>query len=62
MDNLDVLIPIKEETIQPDEFVKIVEDQVENIESSTFIPPKIGSPDFGQGAVVYKHAVLKHAS
>ncbi len=60
MDNLNVFIPIKEEVILPDEFIKLVESQRDNIESSKFIPPKIGDSSFGEMSVTYKHPVLKH--
>jgi hypothetical protein len=52
------LKPIKSRTVSADEFLVISKKSKDNIESSRFIPPAIGSKGMGKFKVTFKDKEL----
>lgn len=55
----DILIPKDYEVMSPEEYLRISQEEIENIESVHFIPPEIGKGGFGAFAVTYRTPVLR---
>jgi len=55
------LKPVKSRVVSADEYLIIVESRKSNIESSRFIPPKIGGSGFGKFKVTFKDKELVDA-
>lgn len=53
------LQPIEHETLSPEGFLETLDDRREQIESSRFVPPKLGDDHFGYVEVDYKQPVFK---
>ncbi|WP_139225787.1 hypothetical protein [Paracidovorax konjaci] len=56
-----VLVPRRVERMSAEEFLVLVDSDRLNIAKSRFVPPKLGSKDFGRFEVQYKVPVLKPA-
>lgn len=56
-----VLVPRRVERMSAEEFVVLVESNRVNIAKSRFVPPRLGSRNFGRFEVQYKVPVLKRA-
>jgi hypothetical protein len=54
----DLFMPTSTKSMKPEEFVALTDKQKENIESSRFVPPTIGSKNFGHVQVKFKTPVL----
>lgn len=54
-----MLKPVKKEKVRPQDFTKVVERNLENIVSTRFVMPQIGSGSFGHFEVEYKTPLLK---
>lgn len=54
-------IPVNEEFLRPEDFVKMTDRQLENVRETRFIPPKLGGSHFGRIQVFYKIPVLREA-
>ncbi len=52
-------IPIKEEVVEPSEYLKRRDREKFNIESVQVLPPKLGQKDFGKIKIKYKLPVYK---
>jgi len=55
------LKPVKSRLVSSDEYLVIVSTRKNNIESSLFIPPKIGSNNFGKFKITFKDKELVDA-
>ena len=53
----DILVPVTEILLTQSQYLKEMNDS--NIKSATFIPPRIGSNNYGYFKVTYKLPVLK---
>lgn len=58
MNNI-LLRPIKTEQVTAIQFL-IITEKSNNIEKSRFIPPRVGSNDFGKFEITYRIPELKH--
>ncbi len=54
--------PVKQHIYTAEEFIRIADLKRDNIESSQFIPPKVGEDSFGSFKVVFRYAELMEAS
>lgn len=62
MSNKKVLRPINKEVVSSKEFLIILEEEKDNIKSSRFVMPKLGSSDLsGKFEIEYKFSKLKEA-
>lgn len=53
------LKPVTRERLSPGEFLRVLDSKREQIESSTFVPPKFGDDHFGYFEVEYSDPVYK---
>jgi hypothetical protein len=54
MKKIRTLKPVKYRIVSPEEFVTLVETRRSKIESTRFVPPKIGANSFGSFRVEFK--------
>lgn len=53
------LLPKREKVVRPEEFLTMSAKERSNIQSSRFVPPSLGSRDFGHFVVVLRHPVYQ---
>lgn len=59
---VEVLVPVRVERLPASKFVEVVDHARANIARSRFVPPTVGSRNFGHFEVEYKVPVLKRAA
>lgn len=55
------VLPVKQETLKAEQFLKLVRDNPGIIKSSEVIPPRPGSKGFGKFLVKYVRPIYRHA-
>ena len=55
----NILIPETEAVLTPQEYVKLVKEHRQNIESVGITPPTLGRRGFGRISVKWKHPLLR---
>jgi len=53
------LEPVEQERMSPSGFLKALESNADDIESSSFIPPRLGDDHFGYFEVKYRNPIYR---
>lgn len=55
-------VKIESETISPERYLNLSENEKMNISQARIIPPQLGQKDFGKIQITYKSPIFKTAS
>ncbi len=58
MSEIRTLKAVKNITVEADAFINMIESRRDNIESTRFIPPKIGEESFGEFKITFRDKEL----
>lgn len=56
---IETLVPVRQETMNPAQYLEAVKTDRSNIEQVRFIPPKLGDGTFGKFVVTYRFMKLR---
>lgn len=56
---MQVYIPKQKETLLPNDYIKLAQEERSNIKTVRFIPPKLGQRGYGSFEVTYKRMMLR---